>query len=162
MKNKVNKFYESSFFTKSDLKDEYDLTPKDIEKIIEILEKYKLDSVLLSELNNIEEKEYKTLRKWKIISVMKRYESLKPKLDEIELIEDYLLEITDEGHKVYIHYNEGTIDIYFSTKGMLKSLNSITTCLLQLSNRLKVDINEVGEGRTSGRYIMRLSYELIK
>jgi hypothetical protein len=167
MSYNIDKFNESSFVTKADLQKNYDISIKDIEKIIDILERYELDSVLLRELKNAKSSEYKTLRKWKVDSFMKRYANLKEKLDEIELIEDYLLEIVDEGNKVKILHNRSEIQITTQSADAIKAINDVTSCLVHLGNRLKITLTDISRvemvrGYTGvAKYRLTIVYEIV-
>ena len=93
------------------------------------------------------------LRKWKIDSILTRYNNANQLIDMAETVEDYLLELTDNGYriKVYpslVNGNANAILLIY-TKGVHKSrldrIAEVTNFLQHLNNshRLNVDLESI-------------------
>ncbi len=153
MRKPIAKFEALSGFNPNDILKEYDLSTKEIDKIIDTLKKYEIEPTLLSELKLTQTRQYRDLRKWKVNSFIGRYEKIKPLLDEIFLIEDYMLELSDQNYKVYINPSTKTIQIsfYVNASTAIQKINIATTHLLQTSHRLKLDFETISY-RKADRY----------
>lgn len=154
MDNYIKKFEAVQQFDINKELKEYDLSISDLDKAIDALAKYDLDSVLLEELKILQSNRYKTLRKWKIDSFIKRYDNIRPLLDEIILIEDYLLELTDAGYKLFISSRDKKIEIEFDYDSInaIKKINFATKQLLELSHRLKLEFLGIQNTSSDSRW----------
>lgn len=140
---------------------ELNLTVKDMEVMLYKLSKYKdyLGSdgrELISDLEVAKESGWTKLRKWKIENILARYETQKVKINEVDDIEDYLLEIEDEGWKVKIHPNNHTID--FSTEGHpIKKMAAIFH-FLDTNHRMGFILQDVDNNR--GKWEVKVKYKI--
>lgn len=135
--------------TPNDILKEYDMTTKELDRIIDVLTKYNLDAVLLRELKGTQERAYRDLRKWKVESFMKRFELVRPRVEELMEVQDYFLELSDMGYGIMVSASNKTIRIRIGgnkKRDLLSSLAEVTSFLKQLNthNRLPVKLTDFG------------------
>lgn len=127
------------------------------ETMIERLEKHKVDKDLLNDLKLSKSRGWRDLRKWKIISFIKRYKNSKPLIDEDRLISDYFLELEDEGYSIKIDVKSRDVIIEFETNNDNRGSKYIRVIefLNQLKRRLKIKVFYLksGERHQSNRQI---------
>ncbi len=140
-------------FGSSDLQNLFkdnNLKSSDIDNMIDRLDKYNLDRVLSNELRRSKERGYRDMRKWKIDSILSRYNNANKIIETAETIEDYLLELTDNGYRIKVYptdINSAMLLIY--TKGVRKSrldrVAEVTSFLQHLNNshRLNVELESI-------------------
>jgi len=140
---------------------ELNLSVKDMEAMLYKLNKYKdylgTDGKdLISDLESAKSSSWVKLRKWKIENILSRYEVQKVKINEVDDIEDYLLEIEDEGWEVKIQPNSHIID--FSTEGHpIKKLAALFH-FLDSNHRLGFILQNVDDNR--GKWEVRVKYKI--
>jgi len=140
---------------------ELNLSVKDMEAMLYKLNKYKdylgTDGKdLISDLESAKSSSWVKLRKWKIENILSRYEVQKVKINEVDDIEDYLLEIEDEGWEVKIQPNSHIID--FSTEGHpIKKLAALFH-FLDSNHRLGFILQGVDNNR--GKWEVRVKYKI--
>ena len=140
---------------------ELNLSVKDMEAMLYKLNKYKdylgTDGKdLISDLESAKSSSWVKLRKWKIENILSRYEVQKVKINEVDDIEDYLLEIEDEGWEVKIQPNSHLID--FSTEGHpIKKLAALFH-FLDSNHRLGFILQGVDNNR--GKWEVRVKYKI--
>ena len=140
---------------------ELNLSVKDMEAMLYKLSKYKdyLASdgkELISDLESAKASGWTKLRKWKIENILSRYEVQKVKINEVDDIEDYLLEVEDEGWEVKIQPNSHIID--FSTEGHpIKKLAALFH-FLDSNHRLGFILQGVDDNR--GKWEVRVKYKI--
>jgi len=138
---------------------ELNLSVKDMEVMLFKLIKYKdvLDADdLISDLESAKSSGWTKLRKWKIENLLSRYEDQKSKINEIDDVDDYLLEIEDEGWEVKIQPKSHIID--FSTEGHpIKKLAALFH-FLDSNHRLGFILQGVDDNR--GKWEVRVKYKI--
>jgi hypothetical protein len=140
---------------------ELNLSVKDMEAMLYKLNKYKdyLASdgrELISDLESAKGSGWTKLRKWKIENILSRYEVQKVKINEVDDIGDYLLEVEDEGWEVKIQPNSHTID--FSTEGHpIKKLAALFH-FLDSNHRLGFILQGVDNNR--GKWEVKVKYKI--
>jgi hypothetical protein len=140
---------------------ELNLTIKDMEVMLYKLSKYKdyLSSdgrELISDLEAAKESGWTKLRKWKIENLLSRYEVQKVKINEVDDIEDYLLEIEDEGWEVKIRPNNHTID--FSTEG--HPIKKMAALFHFLDNNHRMGFILQGVDNNRGKWEVQVKYKI--
>lgn len=100
MKKYITKFEAFDSSNLHNLFKEENLKVSDLNSMIDNLEKYNLDRTLLAELKRSKLRNYTDLRKWKIDSILTRYNNVYKIINKLELIEDYFLELTDNGYRI--------------------------------------------------------------
>jgi hypothetical protein len=149
MQKYIAKFEAFDSSSLHDLFKEHNLTIVVLNDMIDKLEKYNLDHVLVNELKKSKERGYRDLRKWKIDSILSRYNSASRLIDMAETIEDYLLELTDNGYRIKVFPSDGYAVLLIYTKGVRKSrldkVAEVTSFLQHLNNshRLNVDLESI-------------------
>jgi|GEM_PF-5486708 len=105
---------------------------------------------LKEELKKLKSSGYTGLRKWKIDNILNRYKEVEKLIDERITIEDYLLEMTDQGVTADIDPMRKVIDIHLprKQKGNLDKINMIISYLVHLnkSNRINVELEKITYG----------------
>lgn len=163
MQKYIAKFEAFDSSSLHDLFKEHNLTIVVLNDMIDKLEKYNLDHVLVNELKKSKERGYRDLRKWKIDSILSRYNSASRLIDMAETIEDYLLELTDNGYRIKVFPSnaaaaaaglaapDGYAVLLIYTKGVRKSrlarVAEVTSFLQHLNNshRLNVELESTWE-----------------
>lgn len=149
MQKYIAKFEAFDSSSLHDLFKEHNLTIVVLNDMIDKLEKYNLDRVLVNELKKSKERGYRDLRKWKIDSILSRYNSASRLVDMAETIEDYLLELTDNGYRIKVFPSDGYAVLLIYTKGVRKSrldrVAEVTSFLQHLNNshRLNVELESI-------------------
>lgn len=121
--------------TPNEILKEYDLTTKELDRIIDILTKYKLDDILLRELKSTQDRGYRDLRKWKVDSFISRYEVLRPRIEELMEVQDYFLELSDMGYGILVSSRDRTVRIRIGgnkKRDLLNSISEVVNFLKQL------------------------------
>ena len=127
--------------TPNEVLKEYDLTTKELDRIIDILTKYKLDDVLLRELKATQTRGYRDLRKWKVDSFIGRYEILRPRVEELMNVQDYFLELSDMGYGIFVSSRDRTVRIRIGghkKKDLFGSVSEIINFLNHLNARKRL------------------------
>lgn len=149
MQKYIAKFESFDSSSLHDLFKEHNLTIVVLNDMIDKLEKYNLDHVLVNELKKSKERGYRDLRKWKIDSILSRYNSASRLIDMAETIEDYLLELTDNGYRIKVFPSDEYAVLIIYTKGVRKSrldrVAEVTSFLQHLNNshRLNVELESI-------------------
>lgn len=160
-----DKKFEASRVNPNDVLKDFGLRTSDLDKMIDTLREYDLDSKLLQELISTQDRSYQNLRKWKVESFISRYNLLKQKINEIELIEDYMLELSDMGYSVKIANYKKTIYIIFPVNGenAIKKISEVMDYMKHLSNRMDITFGTIEDRRDRERTIfISVIYELKK
>lgn len=146
---------------------DHNLTVTDINDMINRLDKYEFAlksefRVLCDELKKSKERGYRDLRKWKIDSILSRYEKANKSIEMVETVEDYMLELTDNGYRIKIFTSgESGFDLIVYTKGVHKSrldrVAEVTNFLQHLNNshRLSVDLLSI---RDSNEFKVKIQF----
>jgi len=71
----------------------FGLTTKDLDRLLDVLEKNALDADLLQDLKKFSNAGYRNLRAWNVKILKKGIDRVQGKLDEIDLVEDYLIDL---------------------------------------------------------------------
>jgi hypothetical protein len=140
---------------------ELNLTIKDMEVMLYKLSKYKdyLSSdgrELISDLESAKASGWTKLRKWKIENILARYEVQKVKINEVDDVEDYLLEVEDEGWEVKIRPNNHTID--FSTEG--HPIKKMAALFHFLDNNHRMGFILQGVDNNRGKWEVQVKYKI--
>ena len=140
---------------------ELNLTVKDMEVMLYKLTKYRdyLGSdgrELISDLEASKESGWTKLRKWKIENILARYEVQKVKINEVDDVEDYLLEIEDEGWEVKIRPNNHTID--FSTEG--HPIKKMAALFHFLDNNHRMGFILQSVSKNTGKWEVQVKYKI--
>jgi len=151
MKKYITKFEAFDSSNLHNLFKEENLKVSDLNSMIDNLEKYNLDRTLLAELKRSKLRNYTDLRKWKIDSILTRYNNVYKIINKLELIEDYFLELTDNGYRIAIStlHDSNKYHIIIYTKGVNKSrldrIAEVSGFLkhLNTSKRLDLDIESI-------------------
>lgn len=129
--------------TPNEILKEYDLTTKELDRIIDILTKYKLDDILLRELKSTQDRGYRDLRKWKVDSFIGRYEVLRPRIEELMEVQDYFLELSDMGYGILVSSRDRTVRIRIGgnkKRDLLNSISEVVNFLKQLNARKRLAV----------------------
>jgi len=115
---------------------------------------------LKDEIKKLKSVKYGGLRKWKVDSILSRFNEVKKLVDEEILIEDYLLELTDQfGITAIIDPTKKLIAIHLPLKPSdnVERLNTVIGFLSHLnkSKRLHVDVEKITFGSYSAKGIPR-------
>lgn len=154
MQKYVAKFEAFDSSTLHNLFRENNITVSDLNDMIDKLEKYGLDHVLLKELRGSKERDYRDLRKWKIDSILSRYNKVMKSIEIFETVEDYFLELTDNGYRIKVYSALGAVGsskmiVLIYTKGVHKSrldkIAEVSNFLQHLNNsqRLNIELNSI-------------------
>lgn len=147
---------------------EFNLTTRDLDEMIHDLHEYEVDVDLYRELSLSKERAYRDLRKWKIQNFITRYKKSRLIIDEAILVEDYMLELMDQGFKVKVDANRGWVYIHIpliATTEMkhlsiIEKLNLVTSHLLHESRRMTTLFQGI-EYHAHQEILLKVSYQLI-
>ena len=168
MRNTIAKFEALGTFNPTSVLKEFNLTINDLNVMIKDLEEYGIDPILSKELSVSKVKGYRDLRKWKVESFLGRYNAAKGILDEAQLVDDYMLELSDQGIGVKIDPNKNIILIVIplmSTTEMkhlsiLEKLNLVTTHLLHDTRRILTEFQGIEYSRHE-KITLKVSYKVV-
>ena len=123
----------------------FGLTTKDLDRLLDVLEKNALDANLLQDLKKFSNADYRNLRAWNVKILKKGIDRVQSKLDEIDLVEDYLIDLIDDGYKVVVNPIKKSVYIYFDPKKYLKGVFDISKNLMHTlnSNRLVLVVVDI-------------------
>jgi hypothetical protein len=147
MSKYVAKFEAASTPRVTEVLKDFKLKISDLQEMYNKLVNYHLDGTLQRDLKTSMDRGWRDLRKWKVQSFLDRYDRSKPKIEEIELIEDYFLELVDKGYRMKIDPNLNRVIIY--TKDVsgtrLNHFKEVIDFFVHLNNtnRLLVDLESV-------------------
>lgn len=99
----ISKFEALSSFNPNSVLAEYNMTTRDLDNMVNILSTYDIDDTFKRELISTKERGYRDLRKWKLDNYIKRYTSLKDLISDYTTLDDYMLELSEQGFKVELH-----------------------------------------------------------
>ena len=160
-----DKKFEASKVNPNEVLKDFGLKTSDLDKMINTLREYDLDSKLLQELISAQDRSYQSLRKWKVESFINRYKQLESKIEEIELVEDYMLELSDMGYSIKIQNYKKTIYILFPVNGenAIKKISEVMDYIKHLGNRMNINFGTIEDRRDRERTIfISVIYELKK
>jgi hypothetical protein len=161
---RIIKFNESKLeYTKSAHEtalSEMNLTIKDMEIMLFKLKKYEKNltgaSELIEDMEKVKDSGWTKLRKWKLENIVSRYEVQKVKISEIDNIEDYLLEMEDEGWEVDINVKYNVVK--FETEG--HPIKKMSTLFHFLDSNHRLGFLLQGVENTRGKWAVTVKYKI--
>ena len=100
-------------FNVNQMLSEFKMTIRDFDSMLDKLNKYKENLVgaegLIEDLIDEKKANWVNLRKWKVTSMLSRWEIQKSKINEVDQVEDYVTEMQDEGWKVSVNTRNSLI-----------------------------------------------------
>lgn len=159
-KMKLYKFNQlNKFESKVELMPDFDELSKKLNEITEKIKKYYGDCRLIDDLISLKEKNYQSMRPWKLKLIEKQYETISSLIDTAILIEDYLIEIEDKGYNLEINskYKRIFIVMVVDNSNFFEEMQFLSSQILSLKKRINVDFITMGRTGESN-YKFELSW----
>lgn len=140
---------------------ELKMSVKDMESILYKLSKYDTylsqeGKELISDLESFKSSNWVKLRKWKIENILNRYKIQEIFIQQIDDIEDYLVEVEDEGWSIKLHPKENVI-IFSTSEHPIKKM-SILFHFLDNNHRLGFILKSISDD--DGVWSVRVKYKI--
>lgn len=154
---KINKIFEYS----KDVFSQFDVTEKQMNDMISLLSEYESSNLgqtitdLKDDILSLKSSNWTKLSKWRVKSILDRFEICNKSINELKDIEDFIVEVTDEGWNAKIDFQNSTI-IFVSKSKPISKLNTIFSFLYK-NHRLAFKLKECTS--RSGDSLVRVEYK---